>query len=250
MKLSTHNRIPASARKARKRSVGFTLAVVSVTALALAGCRPGSQGPEVAGWTLLEPTQRHPILVSQQPATMKIPVSRGSYGLKPSQRTRLSNFLARYRAMDAGNSKLVIAVPSGSPNEVAAIQVVAEVRHMMAEYGFSQASTHVEAYHAGGNPEAPIRVSYLRYVAKGPECGDWPTNLASEPANLAYPNFGCATQRNLAAMVANPADLLGPRRETPRPGERRDNMWGKYIKGESTVSAKKEDERVRVRGAN
>ena len=29
--------------------------------------------------------------------------------------------------------------------------------------------------------------------------------------NQNYSNFGCATQKNLAAIVANPADLLGPR---------------------------------------
>ena len=33
-------------------------------------------------------------------------------------------------------------------------------------------------------------------------------------------------------MVANPADLLGPRSETARASERRDQVWGKYVKGE------------------
>ena len=33
--------------------------------------------------------------------------------------------------------------------------------------------------------------------------------------NKPYHNFGCATQRNLAAMIDNPADLEQPRPETP-----------------------------------
>jgi pilus assembly protein CpaD len=33
-------------------------------------------------------------------------------------------------------------------------------------------------------------------------------------------------------MVANPGDLLGPRTMTPRDGNRRDNMYGKYVKGD------------------
>jgi pilus assembly protein CpaD len=37
-------------------------------------------------------------------------------------------------------------------------------------------------------------------------------------------------------MVANPEDLIRPRGETPRPGERRDVVWGKYIAGEPTIS--------------
>jgi len=33
--------------------------------------------------------------------------------------------------------------------------------------------------------------------------------------NKSYYNFGCAYQRNMAAMVDNPADLVQPRPETP-----------------------------------
>ncbi len=47
---------------------------------------------------------------------------------------------------------------------------------------------------AGEVQDAPVRVSYLRFVAEGPVCGAWPTNLAFEPNNLPYPNFGCANQ--------------------------------------------------------
>jgi len=67
---------------------------------------------------------------------------------------------------------------------------------------------------------------------------------------LPYPDFGCATQRNFAAQVANPADLIGPRSMTPAAAERRDVVWGKYIKGESTISQKQADERSVVKGAN
>ena len=48
-------------------------------------------------------------------------------------------------------------------------------------------------------------------------------------------------------MIANPADLLGPRSETPRSGERRDQVWGKYVQGEPTGARKSVDERVNTR---
>lgn len=241
MRRPTLNCAPA---RSHGRSIGKTLAVMSIVGLSLAACRPDGVGGQVSGWELLDPAQRHPILVSREPATLRLGVSRGSYGLHPGQRSRLEHFLAKYRSKDAGNSKLVIAVPSGAPNEVAAMQVVAEVRHLVSEYGFNPASVRVKAYHDRGNPQPPVRVSYLRYVAQAPECGDWPTNLANEPANVAYPNFGCATQRNLAVMVANPADLLGPRTETPRPNDRRATTWDKYRKGESSAANKKADEQI------
>jgi pilus assembly protein CpaD len=47
-------------------------------------------------------------------------------------------------------------------------------------------------------------------------------------------------------MVANPGDLLGPRTESDRPGERRDTAWDKYVRGESTASKKTDDEKVKI----
>src|SRR5665648_327202 len=87
-----------------------------------------------------------------------------------------------------------------------------------------------------GLSAAPLRLSYLEYVAQGPDCPDWSENVARDPQNLPWPNMGCATQKNLAAAVADPQDLLYPRAETPRPSERRDTVWGKYVAGESTIS--------------
>ena len=83
-------------------------------------------------------------------------------------------------------------------------------------------------------PARPIRLSYLRYVAEAPECGQWPTNLADDQRNLPYPNFGCAQQHNLAAQIANPADLLGPRTMDPADPERRAVVLDKYRRGAST----------------
>ena len=127
---------------------------------------------------------------------------------------------------------------------------VGEIRSLLNDQGFSPAAISVEAYNAEGAREPPIRVSYLRYVAQPPQCGDWSTNLAHEPTNLPYPNLGCASQRNFGAMVANPADLIGPRSETARSSERRDQVWSKYVKGEPTGATKSSDERVNKDNSN
>ena len=71
----------------------------------------------------------------------------------------------------------------------------------------------------------------FRLSPSPPDCPDWSENVGRDPQNMPWPNMGCATQRNLAASVADARDLLGPRGETPRPGERRDVVWGKYIDG-------------------
>jgi pilus assembly protein CpaD len=228
------------------------LLTISLLALALAGCKTldDEPGAHVAGWTLVDPTQRHPIMVSQQPSTMVVRVARGSSGLTPAQKGQIAGFLERYRVADAGNSKLVISVPSGSANEGAAARAVGEIRQLITAYGFSEANVAIEPYHDRRDAAAPIRLSYLRYVAEGPECGRWTTNLSEDYRNLHYPNFGCAQQRNLAAQIANPADLLGPRTVEPADAERRAVVFDKYRQGRTTGAEKSQDERIQVKTTN
>lgn len=247
MRFPTHKRTTASTVR---RPLTATVLAASAVTLLLAGCRHSDDGSRVAGWSLIESTQRHPIMVTQKPTTMALRVGRGSYGLSPHQRAQVLSFIERYQGLDAGNTRMIIEAPSGSANEVASMQAVAEIRALMGEAGFDPAKVGIEAVQANGDPQAPIKISYLRYVAEGPECGKWPSNLAESAANLNYPNLGCATQANFAAMIANPADLVKPRASTPRSAERETLIWDKYVKGESTISAKQGDEKVQVKGGN
>jgi pilus assembly protein CpaD len=216
---------------------GGALLLVTAAALSLGACKTLEENTRITGWSVVDPNQRHPILVSQQPSRLVLKVGRGSYGLSASQRANLIGFAADFRTGAGSNSKLVIQAPSGGPNEVAAMQVVAEIRHILRESGFDETLVAVEAYHDDNDPQPPVRVSYLRYVA-------------SQPDGLNQQNFGCAAQKNLAAMVANPADLLGPRGETARAGGRRDVVWDKYKKGESSTAQKAQDEKAKSKGSD
>jgi pilus assembly protein CpaD len=232
-------------------SAAARLLSLALLGLLLAGCKTLDEpGNHLAGWTIVDPTERHPIMVSQQPSVTAVRISRSAQGLAPAQRAQVADFLEHYRASDAGNSKLVIAVPAGSPNEAAAVRAVAEVRQIITAYGFADSNIVVEPYHEPRDPNAPIRLSYLRFVAEGPECGRWTINLADDPRNLPYPNLGCAQQKNLAAQVANPADLLGPRTMDPADQERRLVVFDKYRQGKPTQTERSTEERVQVRTLN
>jgi pilus assembly protein CpaD len=217
------------------------LALVIGTCVTITGCKTPEDHNQVTGWSLTDPSQRHPIMVSEQPAKMSLRVSRGSHGLSPNQRAQVVNFTGKYRAGDSGNSRLVIAAPSGSANEVASMQAVAELRHLLREAGFGEDAINVEAYHEDRDPQPPIRISYTRYVAEAPECGHFPANLTSGPNNMPHANLGCATQKNFANQIANPADLVAPRAMTSAVADRRDDGIGKYITGKATNSEKQPD---------
>jgi pilus assembly protein CpaD len=224
---------------------------VSFAALLLSACANGQDpGGHVAGWAMIDPAQRHPILIAEEPAHLSVPIARGADGLNPHEKARFANFLARYRGSDTGNGKLTISVPAGSSNEIAALQATADMRAVIREYGIDDSRVSITPYHSDRGGHSPIRVSYTRFVAEAPECGTWPANLGDDTRNLPYADLGCSTQRNLAMQVANPADLLGPRTMTPRTSERRDVVWDKFLKGDSTIAKRDADETASTKTSN
>lgn len=74
---------------------------------------------------------------------------------------------------------------------------------------------------ASGVPVSTIRaqassgsyavLTYRSPVAVAHPCGEWTRNAVSGQSNVPPPDFGCTTQANLAAMIANPTDLVVPR---------------------------------------
>ena len=201
-------------------------------ATSVGGCwrSPRLQAP----FTLANPNERHPIAVKQGEVTLDLAVYRGASGLNSSQRAQLYDFLRDYKSQ--GAERLLIRAPSGGANETAALGAYDEVRRAMRGAGIDPAAVALEPYFANTDPAAPLRISYLQFVAVPPDCPDWSEDIGRDPQSMPWTNKGCATQRNLAASVADARDLLGPRGETPRPGERRDVVWGKYIAGQPTIS--------------
>ena len=207
------------------------LAVLAV-ATSAGGCW---QSPRFkAPFTLANPSERHPIAVRQGEVSLDLAVFPGASGLNESQKGQLYGFLRDYKSQSS--DRLLVRAPSGGANETAAMRAYDEVRRAMKSAGIDPAAVALEPYFANSDPAAPLRISYLQFVAMPPDCPDWSEDTGRDPQNMPWTNKGCATQRNLAASVADARDLLGPRGETPRPGERRDVVWGKYIAGQPTIS--------------
>ncbi|MEG6508455.1 CpaD family pilus assembly protein [Methyloligella sp. 2.7D] len=239
--MSGSNKRPADARQIGKPAVALFAILISGTVLG--GCMQA--GPRYdAPFMLANPNERHPILVSNSEARLDIPVYGSSYGLTRHQESQLYSYLHEFRR--SKGTKIVIRAPSGGASEKAARRVYADVRDILRSQGFTRDMVELVPYNVSYKQSPALRLSYERYVAKGPVCGDWSENLARDPQNMPYPNLGCATQANLAAQVANPRDLVEPRGETPRSSERRDVVWGKYVKGQVTGAERSDDERVQA----
>lgn len=222
----------------------WRLAAVAALAVTLTACK-GHDRQDVAGWMTSDPIQNHPIIVDRKEIVLDLSVPAGSYGLSHNQKGDLRGFAMRFKQDDSGGI-LVVSMPSGGSNEIAAMRAMDEVRRVIRDAGVLRDESRYEVYPAAGQAAAPIRVSFLRHVAQAPVCGDWSQNIGRDPKNVPFRNLGCATQHNLAAMVSNPRDLVEPRGITPRSSERRDTTWQKYTKGETTIAKKDNEEKAKV----
>lgn len=78
------------------------------------------------------------------------------------------------------------------------------------------------------SPETP---NGGRLKAYAPECPSWAKHRPAVDDNMPLPQTGCATQRNLALMIAEPADLVAPERSGSADGQREAAAKQRYNEG-------------------
>ena len=125
-------------------------------------------------------------------------VNTGGGGLSYPEQRRLSGWLD---AMDLKyGDRISIDDPVGSSATRGAIEVLAGRYGILVSDQAPVTPGYVEA--------GTTRVVITRSKATVPGCPDWSANADANLANATSTNYGCATNSNLAAMVANPEHLL------------------------------------------
>jgi len=194
---------------------------------------------------------RHPIAVQEGNRSIVIFVGQARGGLTAPQRNDVMGLAQTW--VREGTGAIVADVPVDTPNARAAAAVFREIRSLLMASGVGSRAITMHHY----RPDDPrtfatIRLNYPKITAVAGPCGLWPDDLGpniDNPTyneNKPYHNFGCATQRNLAAMVDNPADLEQPRPETPAYTARRDVAFDRYRKGNSTTSTYPEADKAKL----
>ena len=173
----------------------------------------------------------HPIAVEPSFREIKLQFAGGTDGMTSDDAVKFDAFLADYRLH--GNGSLGISVPDGAPSR-AAISFFAE---RAAATGISRDKILVSTHDVANN-DFRVNVSYIAYTAHVAPCGDWSENLAFTLDNETPKSFGCSVQHNIAAMVADPRDLLGPGSMGPVDTARRASVMDHYEKGEITQADK------------
>lgn len=200
--------------------------IVAVAAVALlAGC--AKRDSITVGSVPDDYRTNHPIVISERDKKVDIPVGAADRGLSRIQRIAVDGFIADY---DRSAAPLVsIMVPHGSANQSAAGIVASDMVKRLRAAGVPEGRILHQPYEASAyGDSAPIRLVYAEMKASTGQCGRWPKDLMENTDNKHWANFGCSYQNNLAAQIANPADLLGPRKPGDIDGERRSIVIDDY----------------------
>lgn len=218
--------ITAAMRSARLRICRPVLPVLAVAVAALlAGC--ANRDSITVGAVPDDYRTNHPIVIAEKNEKIDLPVGAGDRGMTRSQRDTLLGFLDGYDKSAAPT--LTISIPSGSANEIAATAAGRDFARLAIASGISRNRIVITTYQsASAEASAPIRVAYVSVKAQTDRCGRWPEDLLQTSENKHYADFGCSYQNNLAAQMANPTDLLGPRKQSDIDAENRGEVIDVY----------------------
>lgn len=166
-----------------------TALLLAVSAgLALTACGPVNRGLESV----------HQPEVSRTDYVLD--VAAGPAGLAPGESERLAGWFDSLKLGYGDRVAVDDPSPYGHPGTRDAVAEVA------ARYGLLVRSDAPVT--SGAIPANAVRIVVSRAMAEVPGCPDWSRDSQPEFAASTMSNYGCATNSNLAAMMADPQDLI------------------------------------------
>ncbi len=197
---------------------------------------------------------RHPIAIQEADRSVVIFIGHARGGLSGPQRADVMGLAQLW--LQEGTGAITADVPVGTSNARAAADSIHEIQALLAAAGVPPRGLVVRNYHPDDPRQLPaIRLNYPKISAVAGPCGLWPEDLGpsvkdkSYFENKPYYNFGCAYQRNMAAMIDNPSDLVQPRTETPAYTMRRTEAFEKYRKGAPTTTTYPDADKAKLSDA-
>ena len=201
-------------------AAGARLLAAAGLALAAAGCLPRN---DFTSGIPEDYRQRHAIGLVQGNETLEVFVTAHGGRLDARQIEDVQAFGRDY--MRNGQGPLVAYLPSG-PRAGAAGHGLESIRRALAGGG---ASGRLQIAHYPGQAGAasPIKLAFAKLKADtATTCGYQdeeapPSGFRANASNSQSFNFGCSYQKNLAAQIADPRDLVRPRQEGPVDADKR-----------------------------
>lgn len=203
-----------------------TASVILALAMGLgaAGCASNTGSDPLAPMT---PLSRYVLQV--EPGLDRIALAVHEQGLSNTQRHALGELVARYG--ESGNGSIRVEAPAGE--DPAAVGQTYAVRAALQAMGVPTDRIQIAAYSAP-DPRAPVLVGFATLRAFVPDCAGEARNMGPRFSNQSTSTLGCAITANMAAQIADPRDIAGPRPMTPADSGRAAVVFDNYRRGEAS----------------
>lgn len=228
------------------KKISYFMCLGSVLGL-LAGCE-SDQMITTGSFYPTNYKDRHPIVLTNGKTDLDIFINASQSSISRRQKSDLVAYFSTYRQQ--GQSKITMYTPvdSSSATLRSIEKAKSEILVFAQSMGIAKNRFEFTNYRIA-NPllASPIRLSYRRLVARlGSKCGNWPqdlgaTDIASYARNEDPWNYGCSTQANMVAQVADPLDLVRPRTEEAKNSSRAVTAIGKYNEGQDPSAKWQQD---------
>jgi pilus assembly protein CpaD len=194
---------------ARARKDGRTMSRIKTIAIALLGVAASACAPATNELTAVN----NPSIYSvHQPVVQRtdfvLDLRTDATGLPAGEADRLRGWFDSIQ-LRYGDS---VSIDDGGYGAAAKADVI----RVVSDYGllFTENPAPITA---GAVPPGSVRVVASRSIATVDGCPNWPTeDNGVSPPQATSANYGCATASNLAAMIANPQDLIEGRDNSGR----------------------------------
>ena len=174
--------------------------------------------------------ERHPIGVETQVSTLGLP-GMIDQDMAATETTQLNGFISAY--LSGGSGQLEIFVPGTGGGQAEAL----DKGKWIVDHAMARGLRRDEvALMVDTEASGQVMLSYVSHVVTVPECRNWYYESSHDELNRTHPNFGCALQRNIGLIIANPADLVQPRVAQSRDAIRDNLVIQRYRAGEVTIS--------------
>jgi len=184
---------------------------------------------------------RHEIGVTQHTEYLEVNLDARDTQLRLEEVAKVRSFLDQYA--DVGHGPLVVSMPKHAENPQLAVGAVSEIRELAWEAGISYEAMLGAAYDASTRAQTPIVMAFKTYKAVAPDCGSLAEiDIADATSNNDLPTLGCAIRTNMAAMIAEPADLLGGRELSEGDKVRRGAQLVLWQQGQTTAASRTDGE--------
>jgi pilus assembly protein CpaD len=173
-----------------------------------------------------DPRQRFAVQVDNADARAVIARPAEGAALSATDAAVLRDLASEYQRRSAGPVVIVVA-----KDDIPFADILAAA---LAEHDVPAGRIVISA--AADKPGTAL-VKVPVWVAKVPECGNFPESVNPDYRNQTASNFGCAVTRNIGLMVSNPADLVRARDLSGRDATRSVDVLKKYGEGKPTAAA-------------